>query len=206
MHYRSHLKTVIAHSPHDTALFNTAPAGSGVHVRRGLPCRPQAVEGRIGVGAHGCRDDRARNISHEFNEPRHSIHPRAGTAAKAVTLTIKQNMNASFKERHADNVPGKFYVINQCLDCDLCRETAPNNFGRNDQGGYSYVKKQPTTHEEEAACREASEGCCTDAIFADGDKHDWTGVPPYDPAKHLTTKAPETSCCHSSKRPWWRFW
>ena len=45
--------------------------------------------------------------------------------------------------------PGKFYVDDQCIDCDLCRETAPANFTRSDDGGYSYVFKQPTTPEEE---------------------------------------------------------
>ena len=91
----------------------------------------------------------------------------------------------TFKTRMADNVAGKFYVGNQCLDCDLCRETAPANFTRNDEGGYSYVKKQPETPEELAACREAMEGCCTETIFADGDTFDWAAIPapmPY----HLT--------------------
>ena len=41
---------------------------------------------------------------------------------------------------------------NQCIDCDLCRETAPNNFTRWEDGG-SYVKKQPESPEEEAACK-----------------------------------------------------
>jgi len=27
-----------------------------------------------------------------------------------------------------ENVPGKFYVDNQCIDCDACRATAPDNF------------------------------------------------------------------------------
>ena len=43
------------------------------------------------------------------------------------------------------NVKGKFYVDEQCIDCDLCRETAPDFFGRNDDGSYSYVRKQPST-------------------------------------------------------------
>ena len=46
------------------------------------------------------------------------------------------------------NVPGKFYVDQQCIDCDLCRETAPGSFSRYDEGGYSYVMKQPATEEE----------------------------------------------------------
>lgn len=91
----------------------------------------------------------------------------------------------TFKERMADNVPGKFYVGNQCLDCDLCRETAPDNFERNHDGGYSYVKKQPETPEEEARCREAMEGCCTETIHDDADAFDWAAIPAPTPY-HLT--------------------
>ena len=68
----------------------------------------------------------------------------------------------------AENVRGKFYVGDQCLDCDLCRHVAPEIFARNDEGGYSYVRKQPETAEEEARCREAIVGCCTETIHDDG--------------------------------------
>ena len=44
-----------------------------------------------------------------------------------------------------ENVPGRFYVDATCIDCDLCRETAPANFVREDAEGYSYVKAQPAT-------------------------------------------------------------
>ena len=57
---------------------------------------------------------------------------------------------ADAANKYAENVPGKFYVDDQCIDCDLCRETAPANFKRNDDGGHSYVYKQPETPEEEA--------------------------------------------------------
>ena len=57
----------------------------------------------------------------------------------------------------------------QCIDCDLCRETAPANFRRSDDGGYSYVYKQPTTPEEEALCKEAMEGCPVEAIGNNGE-------------------------------------
>ena len=75
---------------------------------------------------------------------------------------------ANKENKYADNVTGGFYVDTQCIDCDLCRQTAPNNFDRNQNGGYSYVKKQPTTPEEEALCREAKEGCPVEAIGDDG--------------------------------------
>lgn len=70
--------------------------------------------------------------------------------------------------KYADNVVGTFYVDAQCIDCDLCRQTAPDNFDRNQNGGYSYVKKQPETAEEEALCKEAMDACPVEAIGCDG--------------------------------------
>ena len=68
------------------------------------------------------------------------------------------------------NAAGKFYVDQQCIDWDLCRETAPAFFTRLDEGGFSYVFKQPTTDEEIAQCMEALEGCPVEAIGNDGDQ------------------------------------
>ncbi|MDR2981000.1 MAG: ferredoxin [Puniceicoccales bacterium] len=76
---------------------------------------------------------------------------------------------ADLKDKYPENAPGKFYVDSQCIDCDLCRETAPDFFGRNDDGGYSYVLKQPTTQEELDLCTEALEGCPVEAIGNDGE-------------------------------------
>lgn len=70
--------------------------------------------------------------------------------------------------KYKDNVPGSFYVDQECIDCDLCRDTAPKNFRRHDDGGYSYVFKQPTTDEEIDLCNEAMEGCPVEAIGNDG--------------------------------------
>ncbi|MFV1959668.1 MAG: ferredoxin [Planctomycetota bacterium] len=67
-----------------------------------------------------------------------------------------------------ENDPGRFYVDDQCIDCDACRETAPALFARSDEKGYSYVKKQPRTPQEEEICREALEGCPVEAIGDDG--------------------------------------
>jgi ferredoxin len=72
-------------------------------------------------------------------------------------------------KKYQDNVPGKFYVDDQCIDCDLCRETAPDHFTRNENGGYSFLSKQPTSPEEEARCKEAMEGCPVEAIGNDGE-------------------------------------
>ena len=84
------------------------------------------------------------------------LHPSGKTMADAAN-------------KYPENVPGKFYVDDQCIDCDLCRETAPANFKRNDDGGHSYVYKQPETPEEEDQCKEAMESCPVEAIGCDGD-------------------------------------
>jgi len=72
-------------------------------------------------------------------------------------------------DKYEDNVAGKFYVDTQCIDCDLCRQSAPNNFTRNDEKGYSYVQKQADSPEEEAQCQEALENCPVEAIGCDGE-------------------------------------
>ncbi len=76
---------------------------------------------------------------------------------------------AELEYKYEENVAGAFYVDDQCIDCDLCRETAEANFTRHDDGGYSYVFKQPTTDEERALCEEAMEGCPVEAIGNDGE-------------------------------------
>lgn len=75
---------------------------------------------------------------------------------------------ADLANKWPENVPGKFYVDDQCIDCDLCRETAPENFTRAEDNGYSYLSKQPENDEELAQCLEAMEGCPVEAIGNDG--------------------------------------
>jgi ferredoxin len=65
------------------------------------------------------------------------------------------------------NAAGRWYVDRQCIDCDLCRTTAPANFQRS-KGSYSYVAVQPRTPEEEEACRQAALECPVEAIGSDG--------------------------------------
>jgi ferredoxin len=68
-----------------------------------------------------------------------------------------------------ENVRGRYYVDATCIDCDLCRETAPANFVRNDEQGHSYVVHQPDDPAEEAACLAALEECPVEAIGNDGE-------------------------------------
>ena len=67
-------------------------------------------------------------------------------------------------DKHQGQVPGKYYVDSQCINCDLCRKDAPDNFAQNEEGGFSYVFKQPETPEEVEACEIALEHCPVDAI------------------------------------------
>lgn len=76
---------------------------------------------------------------------------------------------ANANEKHKLNVGGRFYVDTECIDCDLCRTTAPANFLRNEEEGYSYVSKQPETPEEDKLCKEALEECPVEAIGSDGE-------------------------------------
>ncbi|MGA7615728.1 MAG: ferredoxin [Thermoanaerobaculia bacterium] len=64
--------------------------------------------------------------------------------------------------------PGAYYVDSQCIDCDLCRETAPDNFTRNDEEGFTYVCKQPAGADEENLVKDAMANCPVEAIGADG--------------------------------------
>ena len=67
-----------------------------------------------------------------------------------------------------ENVCGSFYVDSSCIDCDVCRDTAPANFMRCDENNYSFVYKQPETEEERVLCEEAMSCCPVEAIGNDG--------------------------------------
>ena len=95
------------------------------------------------------------------------ILPSLGTVY-IISAPLTANFMADVANKYPENTAGKYYVDNQCIDCDLCRETAPDNFKRNDDGGYSFVFKQPESPDEEARCKEAKEGCPVEAIGDNG--------------------------------------
>lgn len=74
---------------------------------------------------------------------------------------------ANKDDKVKDNAPGKWYVDSQCIDCDLCRTTSPNNFKQNPDEGYSYVYKQPEGEEELKLSQQALEECPVEAIGND---------------------------------------
>jgi ferredoxin len=66
------------------------------------------------------------------------------------------------------NVPGKVFVDQSCIACDACVLAAPKNFKMDEGEGHAYVQKQPASAEEEAAVKEAIEGCPVEAIGSEG--------------------------------------
>lgn len=76
---------------------------------------------------------------------------------------------ANKKNKYKQNISGKMYVDDACIACDACVMAAPENFAMNENEGHAYVKKQPTTPEENDKVREAMEGCPVEAIGNDGE-------------------------------------
>lgn len=76
---------------------------------------------------------------------------------------------ADKNKKYPENKPGRFYVDRECIACDACCISAPQNFSMDENDGHAFISVQPTTPEEEAQCREALEGCPVEAIGNDGE-------------------------------------
>ena len=76
---------------------------------------------------------------------------------------------ADLAQKWKQNASGKMFVDQACIACDACVLAAPGNFKMDEDEGHAYVSKQPQDSNEEAACKEAMEGCPVEAIgdFAD---------------------------------------
>lgn len=74
---------------------------------------------------------------------------------------------ADRNDRWPTNAPGSWYVDRQCIDCDLCRTTAPVSFQRS-KDSYSFIAVQPRTPAEVEACKLAAAECPVNAIGSDG--------------------------------------
>jgi ferredoxin len=71
-------------------------------------------------------------------------------------------------DKNISNVPGAYYVDGSCIDCDMCREIAPDVFRRDEEVGLSYVFHQPVTESEKVLAEEARTSCPTESIGNDG--------------------------------------
>ncbi len=76
---------------------------------------------------------------------------------------------ARLQRRLAENVGDDFYVDDTCIDCDACRQIAPDTF--RDAGSYSVVYRQPETSEEIHQALKALVACPTASIGFAGE-HD----------------------------------
>ncbi|MBF0429678.1 MAG: ferredoxin [Fibrobacteria bacterium] len=63
-----------------------------------------------------------------------------------------------------ENVEGPWFVDSECSACQLCTSTAPENFKMTEDESSAYVFKQPSSPEEEDACKEAADDCPEGAI------------------------------------------
>ena len=71
---------------------------------------------------------------------------------------------ADISMKWKENVDGRIFVDQTCIACDACVLTAPGNFSMHEEDGHAFVSKQPQGPEEEAACKEAMDGCPVEAI------------------------------------------
>ncbi len=64
--------------------------------------------------------------------------------------------------RLPENAPGPLYVDETCIDCDTCRQMAPEIYG--ESRGMSYVKRQPEAPGERLRALQALVACPTASI------------------------------------------
>lgn len=69
---------------------------------------------------------------------------------------------ANLALRLPENVPGDFFVDSTCIDCDACRQIAPDIFS--DDGETSIVQRQPATDRETKRALMALVACPTASI------------------------------------------
>jgi glyoxylase-like metal-dependent hydrolase (beta-lactamase superfamily II)/ferredoxin len=115
---------------------------------------------------------------------------------------------ARLNARLDENAPGLFFVDDSCIDCDACRQIAPETFARSQRLGQSIVAAQPDGGDGEkralmavVACPTASIGCTAkralnDAIasFPEHLEHDvyycgWHAKESYGAASYLIVRS-----------------
>lgn len=86
------------------------------------------------------------------------------------------------RRRHPASVPGPWFVDTTCIDCDACRQLAPDVFTDSDVG-QSTVKRQPASAEDERAAARALVACPTASIGVEGRRIDADGLFPQEIAE-----------------------
>jgi glyoxylase-like metal-dependent hydrolase (beta-lactamase superfamily II)/ferredoxin len=73
---------------------------------------------------------------------------------------------ANRAKRVAENAPGEFFVDTTCIDCDTCRQLAPQVFGEGPET--AYVRQQPQAPDDYRQALRALVCCPTGSIGANG--------------------------------------
>jgi len=97
------------------------------------------------------------------------MHFSRRASKRKVEALEKGKQMSDLNQRTPENVPGRYYVDDTCIDCGLCPSTLPACFIRQDEKQYSYVFRQPVTPEELALDEEALLHCPSDSIGHDGE-------------------------------------
>jgi ferredoxin len=63
-----------------------------------------------------------------------------------------------------ENVPGSWFVDDECIACELCIQLAPLSFKMADDGDHAFVCNQPAGQDEITAADDAAEQCPVEAI------------------------------------------
>lgn len=71
---------------------------------------------------------------------------------------------ARIADRLSENVPGDYFVDSSCIDCDTCRQLAPDTYGRFDALSQTIVFRQPETPAERHRAAMALVACPTASI------------------------------------------
>jgi glyoxylase-like metal-dependent hydrolase (beta-lactamase superfamily II)/ferredoxin len=74
---------------------------------------------------------------------------------------------ANPSKRVPESVPGDFFVDSTCIDCDTCRQIAPQVFAEGDK--YAFVHRQPRTAGDRRLALHALVSCPTGSIGSLGD-------------------------------------
>lgn len=73
---------------------------------------------------------------------------------------------ANLNKQVPENAPGDFFVDWTCIDCDTCRQLAPEVFG--EAADHAFVHRQPTTPEARRRALHALVSCPTGSIGSRG--------------------------------------
>ncbi len=65
---------------------------------------------------------------------------------------------------YEENVPGTYYVNDECIACDTCTDIADSFFALTQDYDHAYVCAQPQAKPDEQLCEEALEACPVAAI------------------------------------------